>query len=76
MNLSEGLSRLASGVRVVGWIPGILVLASLGFESVKSWEDFGFRVLYGGVPLALAYGLAWIIDGFAKPPSSPNSRPR
>ena len=68
MNVSEGVARIASVVRWLGWAWFIGIAAYVHYVPADSpWlERIGMALLVGGVPLVAAYIVAWILDGFAK----------
>lgn len=69
MNVSEGLQRVATVIRFAGWLlAAACVLAAIfGYDSGRDylvrWVLTGFGVAF----VAIAYVLAWIVDGFAEP---------
>ena len=69
MNAQEGVKRIAIAVRVIG---GIAAFLYTGLAVVKLLSD-GFPMFLAILGIALAclvagFGLAWIIEGFAKKP--------
>ena len=66
--MSTGLERIATVIRVLGWVWLVVAIASVWGHPM--WEHIGSALfgvgLTGGGPLLAAYGLAWIIDGFAR----------
>jgi len=70
MNSGEGLRRIATVVRVLGWLGaafvglGLVLEISLADLDVASFVGIALMV---AAPVAIAYGVAWIIDGFAAP---------
>ena len=70
LNSGEGLRRIATIIRVVGWLVTAFVAVAIVFtfkaNELHIGHAFAFAVMTVG-PIAIAYGLAWIIDGFAAP---------
>jgi hypothetical protein len=65
--MREGVKRIATVVRwlAVAWLIGIIVIASVaGGSDVKT--NVLIVCFVGMLPAALAFALAWIIDGFAR----------
>lgn len=59
MNASEGLSRIAQVIRIIGY----LILAGSILGAYKS----NFEIIYIGLFFCfICLAVAWIIDGFAK----------
>jgi hypothetical protein len=68
MNGHEGLSRIARVIAGIGWIWGaLLALGALSSYSNGRHEFAMLCIIFGVIGLAGAKGLAWIIQGFARP---------
>jgi hypothetical protein len=63
MNISEGTRRIAVALRFVG----VFLAAVVGWSFYKAGGDESVPWLVGGAFLIGFWGLAWIIDGYAKP---------
>ena len=76
LNVEGGLSRIVRGLRIVGkvwWWGGVIVLAfALGISPDLRDQSSALTVLVlglivAGIPAGLAFGLAWLLDGFLQP---------
>lgn len=67
MNISEGLERVATALRWLGLITFVSAVCFFHFVIGEGtfWMKFFMSLTFGAVPLGAAYGVAWIIDGFA-----------
>jgi len=66
----NGLRRIATAIRVLGWFPLAFALVTAFHPSMSGeagWMRAAIVLVGGGLPLGIAYVLAWIIDGFARP---------
>ena len=70
MNPGEGLHRVATIIRVIGWLGAALMAATAlltAFEPGRGLDYLAACVILTAAPVAIAYGIAWIIDGFSAP---------
>lgn len=69
MGMKTGVHRIATVVRVLGWVGAAPLVAFAAWApfSDASGKVGGFVGLLamGAAVVAMAYGLAWVIDGFA-----------
>lgn len=63
MGKSEGLTRFSDFIRIIAFVL-LLVAAYVCYSNTGEGRWFGFA-LYG-VPAALLWGIAWIVEGFAE----------
>ena len=70
--MREGIRRLTVAIWVLGWvwIGGVVLIGLMSDEfQDATWAE---RLLVGALLLAPGYaalGIAWLLDGFAKPDS-------
>ncbi len=63
MSRHEGVSRIAKVIRGIGWI--IVVLGVVGMINGRNGDGLALA-LVAAVFGAIAFAVAWIVDGFAK----------
>lgn len=66
MSIKTGVRRLATAVRVCGWILSVLTAVFGGWLAFATGDSSGWWfAVFGAAMILAAHGIAWIIDGFA-----------
>lgn len=74
MSVRLGIARIATVIRGMGWLAAVaLVVGAAAIEIHDSGRlrlsaELWLAVAVGGAGLAIAYAMAWIVDGFAADP--------
>jgi hypothetical protein len=67
INVAEGLKRVATTIRWLGYLLGGGFLLIAVFTTGGSGEEMAFFCFLAALVAAAGWVVAWIIEGFARP---------